>query len=139
MLRPTLRALEIRGEVDSLARFRDSAAAGLAGLEAFLAGTGPSAALDRPGVLDALPCYYVPECREHCPLARRCKREAHARGDLVLLGRGAREQFAAAGSLGRLRELLRAGEPRTPGERDLVSRAPGAWWRSIQTRSSCAR
>jgi hypothetical protein len=116
--RPTLWPMTLEGEVDSLVRTLEAAPRDLDQAEALLAGISPEATLDDPAVLDQLPANYRESCREFCALARRCKERAICQGDPVLLGSRAREEYAAAGSLDRVLELLegRGAPPRTPAE-----------------------
>lgn len=122
--RPTLRAMALRGEVDSLVRALAEAPRDLGELELQVATIGPDATLDDLSVLEQLPNNYRESCREFCALAGRCKERAMAQGDPILLGGRAREEFAAAGSLARVVELLegRGAPPSTPAERGLQAR-----------------
>jgi hypothetical protein len=119
--RPTLRPMTLQSEVDSLVRALEAAPRDLDEAEALLAGISAEATLDDPAVLDQLPTNYRESCREFCALARRCKERAICEGDPVLLGSRAREEYAAAGSLDRVLELLegRGAPPRTAAERRL--------------------
>ncbi len=121
---PTLRPMVLVGELWSLENVLRAAPGALANLEGLLRGIRSGAALDDPAVLDAIPNNYQPSCAEHCPLAKRCKRQAQALGDPGLLGAQAREEFAAAGSLPRVLDLLggRGGPSRTAAEGDLAAR-----------------
>lgn len=114
----TLRSMPIEGEVDSLERIINEAPRNIDELEDLLSSIGQGAALSDSSVLDAIPNNYIPSCREHCALAKRCKQQSIASGDPVLIGLRAREVFAAAGSIGRVIELLDgAGRlPRTQAE-----------------------
>lgn len=120
---PTLRPMTLRGEVDSIERALEEAPRNLDELEALLHGIGPDAAIDDPAVLDAIPNRYNEGCREYCALAQRCKQQALACGDPVLLGSGAREALTAAGSLGRALDLVhsRGASPETPQETMLAA------------------
>jgi hypothetical protein len=122
--RPTLRAMALRGEVDSLVRALAEAPRDLGELELLVATIGSEGTLDDRSILEQLPNNYRESCREFCALATRCKERALAQGDPVLLGSRAREEFAAAGSLARAVELLegRGSPPRTPAERALQTR-----------------
>jgi hypothetical protein len=122
--RPTLRPMALRGEVDSLVRALAEAPRDLGELELLVAAIGPDATLDDRTVLEQLPNNYRESCREFCALAPRCKERAVATGDPILLGKRAREEFAAAGSLARVIELLegRGAPPRTPAEQALQAR-----------------
>jgi hypothetical protein len=120
-LRATLRPMTLAGEVDSLVRALAAAPRDLDEAEALLAAISPAATLDDPTVLDQIPTNYRESCREFCALARRCKERAVCAGDPVLLGSRAREEYAAAGTLGRVLELLEGhgAPPRSPAERRL--------------------
>lgn len=121
--RPTLRPMTLAGEVHSLERALNEAPRDLAELEALIDAITPGASLDEADVLDAVPTNYVESCREHCALAPQCKQAAVACGDPVLLGTPAREELAAAGSLGRAVDLVRGrARPRTAEERALQAR-----------------
>jgi hypothetical protein len=122
--RPTLRPMALRGEVDSLVRALAEAPRDLGELEVLVAAIGPEATLDDLAVLEQLPNNYQESCREFCALAPRCKERAVAVGDPILLGNRAREEFAAAGSLARVIELLegRGTPPQTPAEQALQAR-----------------
>lgn len=122
--RPTLRPMGLAGEVDSLVRALAEAPRDLGELEDLVAAIGSGATLDDRAVLEQIPNNYRENCREFCELAARCKERAIAQGDPVLLGGRAREEFAAAGSLARVVELLegRGGPHRTPAERMLQAR-----------------
>jgi hypothetical protein len=118
---PKLRAMTLEGEVHSIDRAFNEAPRDLDELEALLESIAPNATLDNPAVLDAISNNYLPSCREYCALAGRCKEQAVQSQNPVLLGIQAREEFAAAGSLGRTLELLRdqGAPPRTAEERAL--------------------
>lgn len=121
--RPTLRPMTLPGEVYSLERALDEAPRNLDELEALVDAITPGAALDGADVLDEVPANYVEACREHCALAPRCKQAAVDCGDPALIGSQAREELAAAGSLGRAVDLLRGrARPRTAEERALQAR-----------------
>jgi len=129
-LRATLRPMTLAGEVDSLVRALAAAPRDLDEAEALLRAISPAATLDDPAVLDHLPTNYRESCREFCALARRCKERARCAGDPVLLGSRAREEYAAAGTLGRVLELLEghgAAPPRTPAERRLQAQLHEAY------------
>lgn len=121
---PTLWPMTVRGEVFSIERAIDEAPRDLDALERLLASTAPAGALDDPTVLDAIPNHYTDTCREHCALAERCKQQAVALADPVLLGGYAREELAPAGDLARALELLggTGASPRTAHERELQGR-----------------
>ena len=115
----TLNTNTIDGEVASIERAIDESPRNLEELEALLEAVDPGAALDDPEVLSAVPYRYEPGCKEHCAMHRICKGQAAAEGDVVVLGKRAREELAPAGSLGRVYELLGGAEPRTPEEAEL--------------------
>ena len=118
---PSLREMSLEGEVASIERIIADAPGSLAELEATL----PSgAALSDPSVFDSLPFNYMPNCREHCALAKTCKARAVAEGNPVLLGLQTKEELAAAGSIGRAIELMLGvgPAPRTPEEAALQRR-----------------
>ena len=104
--RPTLRPMTLQGEVDSLERALQEAPRNLGETEVLLTSIGASAALDAPAVVDQLPNNYRENCREFCALASECKKRAVAQSDPVLLGSRAREEWASAGSITRVLELL---------------------------------
>jgi hypothetical protein len=109
---PTLRAMALEGEVDSIERAFAAAPRRLV-MAAERAG---GASLADPQALLAIPNYYVEECREFCALARHCKREAVAASDPVLIGDRAREQLAPVGSLVKMARFVRDEE--APGSDD---------------------
>jgi hypothetical protein len=119
-----LHPMTLRGEVASLERILGMADHALDDLEAELAGIGPSATLDQAAVLEAVPCNFQDNCREHCSLAAHCKHAAITASDPILLGSRAREEFLPAGSLHRTLDLLygRGEAPRSPQEQALQAR-----------------
>jgi hypothetical protein len=115
--------MTLASEVHSLQRVLAEAPRNLDELEALLEAITPGASLDEADVLDAVPANYLDSCREHCALAPKCKQEAVACGDPALIGSQAREELAAAGSLGRAVGLMRGREqPQTAEERALQIR-----------------
>ncbi|MCC6176118.1 MAG: hypothetical protein IT305_12500 [Chloroflexi bacterium] len=92
-----------------------------------LAGFGPGATLDAPGVLDAIPNEYRESCREHCSLWQACRRQAAASGDPSVLGSEVREALAGV-SLPRAIELRDGigAPPSGPVELALASRLRAA-------------
>jgi len=117
-LKPTLRPMTLKGEVDSLERAIQEAPSNLDELEQLL----PSgAALDDPVILESIANSYRASCREHCALAQHCKQRAVANRDPAILGDYAKEALAAAGSVSRALDLLKGtgAPPRTPAERAL--------------------
>jgi hypothetical protein len=122
-MRPTLRPMTLRGEVDSLERAINEAPRSLTELEQLLGG----GSLDKRDVLDSIPNNFRPSCKEHCPLTPICKRSALAAGDPVILGDSARELLAPAGSIPRVLDLLRGrSKPRNTAEGALLLRLQGA-------------
>jgi hypothetical protein len=118
-LKPTLRPMPLKGEVDSLERAIHEAPSNLDELEELLPA---GSALDDPTVLESIPNSYRSSCREYCALAQHCKQAAVASGDPAILGDLARETLAAAGSISRALDLLRGSgaPPRTSAERALA-------------------
>jgi hypothetical protein len=120
---PSLRPMTLTSEVYSLQRALAEAPRNLDELEALIEDITPGASLDDADVLDAVQANYLDSCREHCALAPRCKQEAIACGDPVLIGSQAREELAAAGSLGRAVSLMRGRQhPQTAEEQALQAR-----------------
>lgn len=102
-----LRPMKIVGEIESLERMIDEAPRDLDALDDLLASIAPRATLSDAAVLDSIPNNYMPTCKEFCALAGRCKQQAVAAGNPVLLGNQAREVLSPAGSIRRALELLR--------------------------------
>jgi hypothetical protein len=114
-LNPRLNPMTIDGEVDSLERALAGTSQDLDELEALLSdGSG----LSDSAVLSALPHNYRESCKEHCDLWRICRARSLAAGEPIILGEQAAEQFAPAGTLTRVLDLLngRGAPPRTPAE-----------------------
>jgi hypothetical protein len=111
----TLHAMTLRSEVASLERAIGEAPRNLDELEAMLA---PSATLDDPLTLDQIPTSYRTSCKEHCALVGKCKQQACAAGEPTIIGDGARELLAPAGTVSRALDLMngRGAPPRTPEE-----------------------
>ncbi len=124
-LKPKLRPMPLKGEVDSLERAINEAPSNLDELEEMLP---PGAALDDPAILESIPNSYRSSCREYCALAQHCKQAAVANGDPAVLGDTARETLAAAGSISRALDLMngKGAPPRTPGEQALAEQLRGA-------------
>lgn len=118
-LKPTLRGMTLKGEVDSLERAIREAPSNLDELEQLLP---PGSALDDPAVLESIPNSYRSSCREYCALAQHCKQAAVANADPSILGDFARETLMPAGSITRALDLMRAtgAPPRTPAEQALA-------------------
>lgn len=118
-LKPTLRAMTLNGEVDSLERAIHEAPSNLDELEQLLP---PGSALDDPVVLESIPNSYRSSCREYCALAQHCKQAAVANADPSVLGDVAREMLMPAGSITRALDLMRGtgAPPRTPAEQALA-------------------
>ncbi|HEU4410570.1 MAG TPA: hypothetical protein VFS43_35270 [Polyangiaceae bacterium] len=116
---PTLRAMTLEGEVDSIERALAAAPRHLVAAAERAGGAG----LADPKLLLSIPNYYVEECREFCALARHCKREALAAADPALLGDRAREQLAPVGSIVRMARYVRGDDaPSSDAERASASR-----------------
>lgn len=112
---PTLSTENISSEVTAIARVITNANPTLQQVLQILANTA-SKTIDNPTSLTAIPNNYLPDCRDHCALAKICRRQARSNNSLVLLGKNASEEFAAAGSLARVFQLLRGATARTPEE-----------------------
>ncbi|WP_375396405.1 hypothetical protein [uncultured Sphingomonas sp.] len=67
-------------------------------------------------VVEQLPNNYRSACKEHCALWERCRAQALAGGQPIILGDLAAEQLAAAGSIARAIDLL-DGRGRPPNNR----------------------
>ncbi|MCU0682085.1 MAG: hypothetical protein MUF34_07475 [Polyangiaceae bacterium] len=116
---PTLRAMTLEGEVDSIER----ALAAAPRLLVEAAARAGGASLGEPEVLASIPNHYVEECREFCALARRCKRDALAAADPALLGDRAREQLAPVSSLVRMARFVQGDDaPASDAERASAAR-----------------
>jgi hypothetical protein len=100
---PSLNRMDIEGEVDSVQRALADAPANLDQLEALLP---PAATLDDPAVLGSIPNHYRSSCKEHCALWERCRGQAQARHQPIILGEFAAEKLRAVGSLARALELM---------------------------------
>lgn len=81
-----------------------------------------AAPLDTAAELNAIPASYCEKCLEFCSMAQECRRQAHAAGDLALLGRRVRETLHAAGSIPRALDLMtgRGRPPATTEESSLL-------------------
>jgi hypothetical protein len=115
----TLNSNSVEGEVASVERAIGEVPRDLEELDTLLSSIAPGASLDDPVVLNAVPYNYLSNCKEHCALHRHCKAQALAEGNVVLLGNRAREELAAAGTVGRTIELLEGAKPRTSEEAEL--------------------
>lgn len=124
-LNPRLNPMTIDGEVDSLERALAETAQDLDEVETLLS---DGSSLADPAVLSTLPHHYRASCKEHCDLWGICRSRAMAAGDPVILGEQAAEQFAAAGTLSRVLELLnaRGPAPRTAAESILAEQLQSA-------------
>ena len=56
-------------------------------------------------MIERLPNHYRSACKEHCALWERCRAQALAAGQPIVLGDLAAEQLAAAGSITRALDL----------------------------------
>ena len=97
-------------------------------LQSLLQQLPPGATLDDPTVLNSIPSAWKESCREHCALAKVCKKQAAQCQDAMLLGSKAREELRAAGGVSRALQLMRGhgALPTTPEESELQSRLQGA-------------
>lgn len=114
---PTLTSMTIESEADSIRRVIKESRNLLNDLEILLRSIGDGATLSDPAVLDAIPNNYLPACKEHCSLAKRCRKQARQEGNPVLIGIRGRQALAGAGSIGRALELLKGvGRPAVGSE-----------------------
>lgn len=113
---PSLRAMGVRGESNSILRAFGSFPDRLANADAALAASGLAFNLTDPNVIAAIPNSFRPDCRNFCPLYSACRDEAVARSDLATLGPTSAAHLTAAGSVSRAVELLRGAHPRSPEE-----------------------
>jgi hypothetical protein len=122
--RATLHPMTIEQECASIEGIFVRAQQEFSALEALLSGLSQGATLDDPGILDHIPNALQPGCREFCPLAAHCKRQALQTSETILLGPRAREALAPAGSLIRTLDLLNGtgGPVRSEDERALAER-----------------
>ena len=114
----TLSSMELRSEVASLERAIGEAPRNLEELEQLVGND----TLDNPDVLNNIPPNYRSSCREHCALAGKCKQEAMANGEPVVIGDRARELLAPAGTITRAIDLMngKGAPPRNVEERVLA-------------------
>jgi len=113
-------AMRAESELASLVRALSTAPANLSEVEGLL----PAGAnLAQAGVIESLPNNYCSNCKEHCGLWERCRAQALAAGQPIILGDLAAEQLAAAGSISRALDLLdgRGRPPDNEAEADLAA------------------
>jgi len=124
-MRAALSSMALRGEVFSLEQMVREAPAALIEI---LAAVPEGGTLDDRGVLEGIPNAWRDGCREHCDLAGICRRLAGDGCAPAVLGDGARESLAAAGSTDRALALLhgRGAAPSSPAERALRDRLHSA-------------
>lgn len=96
-------AMRAESELASLLRALSTAPADLDEVERLLPA---NASLADPEVIERLPNNYRSACKEHCALWERCRAQALAAGQPIILGDLAAEQLAAAGSISRAIDLL---------------------------------
>lgn len=96
-------AMRAESEMASLVRALSTAPADLDEVERLLPA---GATLADTGVIERLPNNYRSHCKEHCALWERCRAQALAAGQPIILGDLAAEQLAAAGSISRALDLL---------------------------------
>ncbi|HEU5378028.1 MAG TPA: hypothetical protein VFV38_21615 [Ktedonobacteraceae bacterium] len=118
----TLRPMTLRQECASIQVILAQAPQVFHTLEQQLLAIGLHAALDQPGVLDQIPNHFTPTCKEFCPLAPHCKKQAQQRSEPIVLGNQACQELAPAGTLARAWNLLNGHPPATPDEQDVAQR-----------------
>ena len=96
-------AMRAQSELASLMRALSAAPADLDEIERILPA---GATLADPRMIERLPNNYCSACKEHCALWERCRAQALAAGQPIILGDLAAEQLAAAGSISRAIDLL---------------------------------
>lgn len=96
-------AMRAESELASLVRALSTAPTDLDEVERLLP---VGATLADPRVIERLPNNYRSNCKEHCALWERCRAQALATGQPIILGDLAAEQLAAAGSISRALDLL---------------------------------
>jgi hypothetical protein len=96
-------AMRAESELASILRALSTAPADLDEVERLLPAGGT---LADPSMIERLPNNYLSACREHCALWERCRANALAAGQPIILGDLAAEQLAAAGSIPRALDLL---------------------------------
>lgn len=106
-------SMRAESEMASLVRALSAAPADLDEVEQ-LVPVGASFA--DPRVIEQIPNNYQSSCKEHCALWERCRAQALAAGQPIILGDAAAEQLAAAGSITRALDLL-DGRGRPPDNR----------------------
>lgn len=113
-------AMRAESELASVMRALSTAPADLDEVEQ-LVGVGHSFA--DAATVDQIPNNYRSGCKEHCALWERCRAQALAAGQPIILGDQAAEQLAAAGSITRAIALLdgRGRPPDNPAEAALAS------------------
>jgi hypothetical protein len=112
-------AMRAEAELASLIQTLAAAPADLDEVEQLLPG---GASLVDPGMIERLPNNYCSACKEHCALWERCRANALAAGQPIILGDLAAEQLAAAGSIPRALDLLN-GRGRPPANEAEVALA----------------
>ena len=132
----TLRSMTIEQESASIGSIFQRARQEFDALEALLRSLSQGASLDNPLILDQIPNFLQPSCREFCPLATHCKQQALQTSETILLGSRAREALAPAGSIIRALDLLNGtgGPARSDAERALAERlreAEAEWRKAV--------
>lgn len=106
-------SMRAESELASLVRALSAAPADLDEVEQLVPA---DATFADPHVIEQLPNNYRSNCKEHCALWERCRAQALAAGQPIILGDLAAEQLAAAGSIARAFDLL-DGRGRPPDNR----------------------
>lgn len=106
-------SMRAESELASLMRVLSTAPADLDDVEQLLP---DGATFADPNVINQIPNNYRSNCKEHCALWERCRAQALAAGQPIILGDAAAEQLAAAGSIARALDLM-DGRGRPPDNR----------------------
>jgi hypothetical protein len=106
-------SMRAESELASLMRALSAAPADLDEVEQLVPA---GASFADPRVIEQIPNNYQSSCKEHCALWERCRAQALAAGQPIILGDAAAEQLAAAGSITRALDLL-DGHGRPPDNR----------------------
>jgi hypothetical protein len=113
--------MRAESELASLIRALATAPADLDEVERLLPAGGT---LADPAMIERLPNNYRSACKEHCALWERCRAQALAAGQPIVLGDLAAEQLAAAGSISRALDLWNGnGRPPENDAEDTLMRA----------------
>jgi hypothetical protein len=120
--RAKLRPMTLQQECASIEVIIQQAPQDFCALEQQLLAIGPCATLDQPDTLDQIPNHFSPTCKEFCPLASHCKKQARCLSEPILLGNHACQELASVPTLTRAWDLLNGQAPATPAEQLLAQR-----------------